>query len=727
MSEPGPDDYTARARHFTENGSYSKAFDIYMHAFDKWPDLKTRAESEFRGLLEKYNEYLLTSNKIGDIFYNFERSIECFPGNIFILNDIGRYLYKFGYLREACCHFQKALNFNVGYVSAEKNMNSVKNMMVERWHFRMLNDKIRNGAYHKALHESIDPMKDTILDLGTGSGLLAMYANERLPMMITACDGSETMIEIARFVMEANRVEDVILVNKMSTSLSYCDIGGKRTLIVTELFDVGLFGENILQTLVHAWEHLMAKGARVIPAKAEFFVVGVKSDYLCSRYRLTDAVLKLLKTSSQNVHVASLEPYDSEDVHLLKDIKYITDVKSVLKINFNDIDDIQKKLNNEKPYKLALKANEDTEINAIIGWFNLYLTDTITITTNPVDENRADAWQQALFCDIIPTSLKKNDIYTLEFTSYGGKITLMQNENRDIDRVSPEMIRFLNDTEYVRMITNSIGTVFIYLCQIVEVSQLYVLDMCPFPLLGFMLMKRGAQSLSCYAKTLEDKDFILKVFAENNIPETNVTVILDEELSMSCFKDKKYHVIYTNILELSGDLDVKQKSILKEVKKTHMFTGALILPFKVTLEGQLIYSHWLEKNNIVNDENVNNYLIAKFINKYQVSQNFHLDIEHLEYTPISEVTEIAVCSEEMPPKVIKLKVVKDGQVNSILCWYKIQLLEKGEIMSTKRGNCYIDATAFRAHPKITMKVGKIANILRCVDDDDSYKLLTDVE
>ncbi|KAI8430357.1 hypothetical protein MSG28_000652, partial [Choristoneura fumiferana] len=413
----------------------------------------------------------------------------------------------------AWCHFQKALNVDSGFVDAEKNLNSVKNLLVERWHFRMLNDRFRNEAYHAAIVETVIPGKDSVLDMGTGTGLLAMYANECTPLATTGCEGSDIMAKLAETIMQENLVQDVVIVNKMSTNMDCKEIGGRRSLLVTEMFDSGLLGEQVLQSLSHAWNNLIAHSGRVIPCSAEFFVVAAKCDRLNMKYQLQHSAKELLNIPGLTVHTLTFgETYDCEDVHLFKDIKYMTDTQSLLKINYNSYDDIKGKLQGNEPLDIKWTVKEGGEINIVVGWFNLHLTENIMITTNPTSDSRANAWQQAVFFNFIPRNAHENETLEAQFLINGGKMTLVPDDSIHISWISPETIRFLNDYEYTKKITDCIGTACVYLGQIVEISQADIVDTCPFPLFGLLMMKHGARSLVCCAKSSSDKKFFKKVF-----------------------------------------------------------------------------------------------------------------------------------------------------------------------------------------------------------------------
>lgn len=58
------------------------------------------------------------------------------------------------------------------------------------------------------------------------------------------------------------------------------------TLAVTETFDAGLLGEHILETLDHAWSHLLANPAkssvkpRVIPGAATVYICAIECEHI---------------------------------------------------------------------------------------------------------------------------------------------------------------------------------------------------------------------------------------------------------------------------------------------------------------------------------------------------------------------------------------------------------------------------------------------------------------
>ena len=77
-----------------------------------------------------------------------------------------------GYIDEAASCFRKALRLNPDFVTACTNLENVCGHLVERWHFRMLNDRRRNAAYEEAIMNAVRAGCDSVLDIGAGTGIL---------------------------------------------------------------------------------------------------------------------------------------------------------------------------------------------------------------------------------------------------------------------------------------------------------------------------------------------------------------------------------------------------------------------------------------------------------------------------------------------------------------------------------------------------------------------------
>lgn len=124
-----------------------------------------------------------------------------------------------------------------------------------------------------------------VLDIGTGTGLLAMMAARCGADEVTACEAFQPMIEVARKCMAANGMSDRIrLIEKRSTDILVgVDMPERANVLVTEVFDTELIGEGAISTFSHALNHLLTSDCYVIPDNATMFVQCVESEQ-CSKW-----------------------------------------------------------------------------------------------------------------------------------------------------------------------------------------------------------------------------------------------------------------------------------------------------------------------------------------------------------------------------------------------------------------------------------------------------------
>jgi type II protein arginine methyltransferase len=144
---------------------------------------------------------------------------------------------------------------------------------IPQWHATMLNDTVRNDAYERAIRRTVTP-ETTVLDIGSGSGLLAMMAARAGARHVYTCELNPAVAETAREIVAANGFADRITVLAgHSTGLdAERDLGGRVDVVVSEIFGNDLLCEGALASLDHAAEQLARPGATFIPFRASLRV-----------------------------------------------------------------------------------------------------------------------------------------------------------------------------------------------------------------------------------------------------------------------------------------------------------------------------------------------------------------------------------------------------------------------------------------------------------------------
>lgn len=136
----------------------------------------------------------------------------------------------------------------------------------------MLHDKDRNDVYERAIKLSISHFRKAhgrgpiVLDVGTGTGLLAMFASRHGAEHVVGCEMFETMASIAEQVIKTNKLSEVISIcAEKSTSIESLPIASKPDILISELLDSALLGESCIYSHANAISRFMDtnKGAGI--------------------------------------------------------------------------------------------------------------------------------------------------------------------------------------------------------------------------------------------------------------------------------------------------------------------------------------------------------------------------------------------------------------------------------------------------------------------------------
>ncbi len=268
---------------------------------------------------------------------------------------------------------------------AQLGRNRVYCTIVPRWHFEMLNDEQRNAAFQDALTRAITP-ETTVLDIGSGTGLLAMMAARAGAQETFTCEMVPTLAELTRDIIEQNRLTDrIVTLAKKSTSVVIGhQMMRKANLLVTETVDCGLLGEGIIPTIAHAKANLLTEDAQIVPCAATVYAMVVESPRLrnlnCSRMAAGFDVGLINQYATANYFPVRLAAFD---------YRALTDPFEVFHFDFANgaIVPDQK--------TITVRAQREGVAQCIIFWFHMQLDEETSISNEPGSTTH---WEQALQC-----------------------------------------------------------------------------------------------------------------------------------------------------------------------------------------------------------------------------------------------------------------------------------------------------------------------------------------
>lgn len=268
---------------------------------------------------------------------------------------------------------------------------------VPRWHFAMLNDTQRNAALSEALLRQV-PQGAVVLDVGTGTGLLAMAAVRAGASHVYTCEENPLLAEIARQIIAEHDMSSVITVfDTRSTGLRVGhELERPVDMLVSEIVDCGLIGEGLLPTVRHAREHLLAPDGGMVPVAARLWGQLVHSDAISNLNRVHTADgrnVSLMNVAATQGHFPvrlSTWPHRllSEPVELAHfDLRH----DSLLPDGRD----------------LAVPVTAPGEAQALVAWFEMDLGSGLLLENSPRDT--ASHWMQAFIPFDKPTAVVTGD------------------------------------------------------------------------------------------------------------------------------------------------------------------------------------------------------------------------------------------------------------------------------------------------------------------------------
>ena len=249
---------------------------------------------------------------------------------------------------------------------------------------RMLADQPRMAFYYAAVSRHIQP-GDRVIDLGTGTGLLAAFAARRGAAHVYAIDHSDILTH-ARTLAKANQIENVEFVATHSTEFK---IDEPVDVILHEQMGDCLFDEAMVANVTDLRDRLLKPGGLILPGVFEFY---------CEPIKVKDGRLVpfLWEMNVHGYDYACLErhrPQETGYYHLVSsDLNlvdhFLGEPEPVLSIDLNTLNE------SDLPHEITFIR---TVVNAgrLDGYaiyFRARVDDDLSLSSSPLDRGRAPHW-----------------------------------------------------------------------------------------------------------------------------------------------------------------------------------------------------------------------------------------------------------------------------------------------------------------------------------------------
>ncbi len=361
----------------------------------------------FREAVLHMGDFLDAHFNLGELYYHldmipeaeaqFRRCIELNPDFHHAYASLAQCLHDQGKREEALALLKTAQARFPDDEDTDFMLRLQYSSVAPAWHIPMVNDEERNKAYDLALRRAVKP-GDLVLEIGTGSGLVAMMAARAGAGRVVSCEVLPLMADIAREVVAKNGLTDrITILTQKSTQLQAGeDLPDRADVFVSELINIGMLSPNMLPVLQHARENLLKPGARIIPAAAIVHAALIEAPQLC---RINPV---------RQIAGFDLSPLDKLRSPGYAQIDMAADLIRQLSQPFRALDfDFQQNMPERDAKLVQVTASSAGIVHGIAFWFDLVMDEEIVYSS--ASPTRTNHWKQAAEFFAQPIAVQPGD------------------------------------------------------------------------------------------------------------------------------------------------------------------------------------------------------------------------------------------------------------------------------------------------------------------------------
>lgn len=263
-------------------------------------------------------------------------------------------------------------------------------------HLTMLSDGKRLEAYRQALEKTIIPGRSIVVDIGTGTGILAMAAAKLGAKKVYAVE-TANIANIAETLVSNNRLSQKIeIIRGYSTNISLPE---KADIVVSETLGFTGFEEKIIEIFADAKDRLARKGAVLIPDTVSLSLVPASDSVVRKTF------LSFWRQPIGGFNYGYLFQLAANNIYsrvLVSEDDYLSEPTEIFKIILGD------KRNSIQSGSAKFKLVRDGKLEGFGGWFTANLFRDLILTSNSSQQGENENhWQQFFIPVDQPLVLRK--------------------------------------------------------------------------------------------------------------------------------------------------------------------------------------------------------------------------------------------------------------------------------------------------------------------------------
>jgi predicted RNA methylase len=253
----------------------------------------------------------------------------------------------------------------------------------------LLSHRTRIKKFQQAIAKIVKS-NDHVIDLGTGSGVLAIIAAQQ-GAKVTAIDANSESLRYAKEAAEKNKFSDRI--EFVHTHFQDFKPEEKADLVICEMLSSVMLIEQQIPASRYAVKHLLKPSGRIMPEHVTLFVVPVKNDILWNRFEVEDLSFPRIPQTAEKGQSVDL-----------------ADLKELAKFDLTTLKENEDKIDRH----LDFEIRQEGTVHGLVGMFESKLCENIVL-------NMSDGWRELFMPLPKPIKVSKGDNLNLRISFNPGQ------------------------------------------------------------------------------------------------------------------------------------------------------------------------------------------------------------------------------------------------------------------------------------------------------------------